>query len=304
MGLTLLALTRPKWNAIISTGDVFLLENAGLIRTKITEIGRHLEGLDQAKDGPTNFALMAYTSLGSSNSLGSDNESQLNVAAYKTGLESVEARLVVYQKNEIVYEEDIKILKIDVMLRDKALAEHRKRFEKAENERDNLKLRLEKFENSYKNLSKLLHSQISDNHMSSLGYDSQVSDEDKSNEQNISQMDKNKLGEGYHAVPPPYTGNYMPFIPDLVLADSNESVFSKSARKDGGAPIIEDWESNSDEEHEPKSKVEKKTDVSKTVKPNYAKIEFVRPKSARKPVKQVRLDTNSSSNRARGNQRN
>ncbi|GJU90137.1 hypothetical protein Tco_1302560 [Tanacetum coccineum] len=59
----------------------------------------------------------------------------------------------------------------------------------------------------------------------------------------------------------------------------------KSVRKDNGAPIIEDWESDSDEEDESKPK-------------------FVRPKPARKPVKQVRQDTNSPSNKARGNQRN
>nr|GEW27676.1 transposase, MuDR, MULE transposase domain protein [Tanacetum cinerariifolium] len=46
---------------------------------------------DQAEEGPTNFALMAYSST-SSNS------------------ESVEARLLVYKKNESVYEEDIKIV--------------------------------------------------------------------------------------------------------------------------------------------------------------------------------------------------
>ncbi|GJU96289.1 retrovirus-related pol polyprotein from transposon TNT 1-94 [Tanacetum coccineum] len=57
---------------------------------------------DQAEEGPTNFALMAY-SFTSSNS-------ELNAIAYKTGLESVEARLLVYKKNESVYEEDIKIL--------------------------------------------------------------------------------------------------------------------------------------------------------------------------------------------------
>ncbi|GKE10419.1 hypothetical protein Tco_1413970 [Tanacetum coccineum] len=37
--------------------------------------------------------------------------SKLNDIAYKTGLESVEARLLVYKKNESVYEEDIKVLK-------------------------------------------------------------------------------------------------------------------------------------------------------------------------------------------------
>ncbi|GKB07221.1 hypothetical protein Tco_0835505, partial [Tanacetum coccineum] len=59
--------------------------------------------------------------------------------------------------------EDIKILKLDIMLRDNALTELRKKFEKAKKERDDLKLTLEKFENSSKNLSKLLDSQMHDN---------------------------------------------------------------------------------------------------------------------------------------------
>ncbi|GKC11781.1 ribonuclease H-like domain-containing protein [Tanacetum coccineum] len=48
------------------------------------------------------------------------NKSQLNVGAYKAGLESVEARLDMYKKNEVVFEEDIKILKLDIKLRDNA----------------------------------------------------------------------------------------------------------------------------------------------------------------------------------------
>nr|GEW82769.1 ribonuclease H-like domain-containing protein [Tanacetum cinerariifolium] len=48
------------------------------------------------------------------------------------GLESVESRLVVYQQNENVFEEDIKLLKLEVMLRDTTLVELRKKFEKAE----------------------------------------------------------------------------------------------------------------------------------------------------------------------------
>ncbi|GKE70829.1 hypothetical protein Tco_1528901, partial [Tanacetum coccineum] len=67
---------------------------------------------DQAKEGPTNFALMSYTSS----------------RAYKAGLESVEARLDVYKRNEAVFKEDIKILKLDIMLRDNALTELRKKF--------------------------------------------------------------------------------------------------------------------------------------------------------------------------------
>nr|GEV03393.1 hypothetical protein [Tanacetum cinerariifolium] len=66
------------------------------------------------------------------------------------GLESVEARLVVYQQNENVFEEDIKLLKLDVMLRDNALVELRKKFKKAKKERDEFKQTLEKFQTSSK----------------------------------------------------------------------------------------------------------------------------------------------------------
>nr|GEV59599.1 hypothetical protein [Tanacetum cinerariifolium] len=233
---------------------------------------------DQAEDGPTNFALMTYTSLGSSSSSNSDTKvstcskaclksyetlkehydnltkdfkkSQLNVGAYKAGLESVEARLVVYKKNETVFEEDIKILKIDIMFRDNALTELRKKFKKAEKERDDLKLTLEKFGNSFKNLGKLLDSQICDKFKTGVGFDSQVFD----NQVN----DRYKTGEGYHAVPPPYIGNFMPPKPDLILADvdeyvvsepvtsvptvaTNEAKTSKSKPKSLSEPIIEDW---------------------------------------------------------------
>ncbi|GKA22935.1 hypothetical protein Tco_0708897 [Tanacetum coccineum] len=205
---------------------------------------------DQAEEGPTNFALISYTSSSSSSSdtevstcskaclksyetlkehydnLKKDfNKSQLNVGAYKAGLESVEARLDVYKKNEAVFEEDIKILKLDIRLRDNALTELRKKFEKAEKERDDLKLTLEKFEKSSKNLSKLLEIQVSDKFKTGVGFDSQVLDSQVFDSQ---VNDKYKTGEGYHAVPPPYIENFMPSKPDLVLADEDEYVFSKS----------------------------------------------------------------------------
>ncbi|GKB90248.1 hypothetical protein Tco_0962520 [Tanacetum coccineum] len=53
----------------------------------------------QAEEGPTNFALMVHLSSG-----------------YQLCLESLEARIVVHQKNEVVYEEDIAFLKYDVKL--------------------------------------------------------------------------------------------------------------------------------------------------------------------------------------------
>ncbi|GJU84273.1 ribonuclease H-like domain-containing protein [Tanacetum coccineum] len=298
---------------------------------------------DQAEEGLTNFALMAYTSSGSSSSSSSDtevstcskaclksyetlkehydkltkdfNKSQLNVGAYKAGLESVEARLDAYKKNEVVFEEDIKILKLDIMLRDNALTELRKKFEKAKKERDDLKLTLEKFENSSKNLRKLLDSQISDKFKSGLRFDSQVVDSQVN--------DKYKKGEGYHVVPPPYTGNFMPPKPDLVLADKDEYVFSESVTsvpaaatsevktsesrpKSVSEPLIEDWVSDSENENETESK-------SRQRKPSIAKVEFVKSsKHVKSPKESVKKVENSmqanyprkNSQSPRGNKRN
>ncbi|GJY04685.1 hypothetical protein Tco_0370625 [Tanacetum coccineum] len=143
---------------------------------------RENKNREPAEEGPTNFALM---------------ELHLQV------LQVIQAqilRLDVYKKNEVVFEEEIKILKLDIKLRDNALTKLRKKFEKAKKERDDLKLTLEKFENSSKNLSKLLDSQ---------------------------ENDRYKISEGYHVVPPPYTRNFMPPKSDLVLADENEYVFSE-----------------------------------------------------------------------------
>nr|GEU73850.1 hypothetical protein [Tanacetum cinerariifolium] len=124
----------------------------------------------QTEEEPTNYALMAFTSSSSSSF---DNEvafcskaytkayatlqsyydkltndlrkSQFDVISYKTGLESVEARFLVYQQNKTVFEKDIKLLKLNVKLRDNALVDLRKKFKKAEQERDELKLKLDKF---------------------------------------------------------------------------------------------------------------------------------------------------------------
>ncbi|GJX04524.1 ribonuclease H-like domain-containing protein [Tanacetum coccineum] len=260
---------------------------------------------DQAEEGLSNFALMAYTSLGSSSSSSSNTKVSTcsKTLAYKAGLESVEARLDVYKKNEALFEEDIKILKLDVMLRDNALTELRKKFEKAEKERDDLKLTLEKFEKSSKNLSKLLNNQISDNLKSGLRYDSQMFNSQVFDSEVVDSdvNDKYKTGEMYHAVPPPYIGNFMPPKPDLVLADENEYVFSKSVTsvqvaatsevktsesepKSVSEPIIEDWISDSENEDEIESK-------SKQRKPSNARTEFVKTyehvKSSRKSVKKV-----------------
>nr|GEU86153.1 retrovirus-related Pol polyprotein from transposon TNT 1-94 [Tanacetum cinerariifolium] len=70
---------------------------------------------------------------------------------------------------------------------------------------------------------RLLDSQQSDKSKTGLGYASQgVDSQVLENQVN----DTNKIGEGYHAVPPPYTRSFMPPKPDLVFTD--EHVVSES----------------------------------------------------------------------------
>ncbi|GJT37047.1 hypothetical protein Tco_0936912 [Tanacetum coccineum] len=215
------------------------------------------------EEGPTNFALMAYSSTSSNSEVSTNlncsssclenvkilkeqNEqllkdlriSKLNAIAYKTSLESVEARFLVYKKNESVYEEDIKVLKREIHLSKVAITKLRRKLELAQKQKDEIQLTVENFENSSKNLSKLIDCQI---------------------------VDKCKTGLGYNAVPPPYTVNFMPpkldfsfssleeFVNEPIVSEpivkkpvveNSEAKASeaklKAVRKNNGAPIIED----------------------------------------------------------------
>nr|GEW12207.1 hypothetical protein [Tanacetum cinerariifolium] len=96
------------------------------------------------EEDPANFALMAFSSSSSSdNEVPSCSKAclkaytqlhiqydkltddfckfEFDVISYQTGLESVEARLLVYKQNESFFEENIKLLNIEVQLRDTAL---------------------------------------------------------------------------------------------------------------------------------------------------------------------------------------
>ncbi|GJZ02798.1 ribonuclease H-like domain-containing protein [Tanacetum coccineum] len=95
---------------------------------------------------------------------------------YQIGLESLEARIVIHQKNEAVYEEDIAFLKYDVKVRDNSITELKNQLAEALREKDDLKLKLEKFETSCMKLTKLINSQISVNNKSGVGFDSQMNE--------------------------------------------------------------------------------------------------------------------------------
>ncbi|GJU21218.1 hypothetical protein Tco_1154560 [Tanacetum coccineum] len=220
-----------------------------------------------AQDEPTEFALMAYTS-------GSDTEANLEIIAYQLGLESVEAQLVVHQKNEAVYEEKIAVLEFEV--KDKGYGDQL-------NENDS-----------------------SGSELFNSVFDSRSSDGDD-NQTN----DRFKKDNGYHVVPPPLTGNYMPPLADLSFAGLDDSVYRPTANKTSASVsqveastsqtsntsvemprvesvrpsgvIIEDWVSDDED-------IFQSNDLQATDKPSFKRIEFtnarnesVKPKQAEKP---------------------
>ncbi|GJR89780.1 hypothetical protein Tco_0213791 [Tanacetum coccineum] len=195
-----LGLLSPRWSVITATKGDTLQGSARLQGTKKTGIGRTQEGLcqwsDQAEEGPTNFALMAYSSISSNSKI----------------------------------------------------------------------------------------------------------------------VDKCKIGLGYNAIPPPYTGNFMPPKPDLSFSGLeefvNEPIVSeptvkkhvvktseakasadkpKVVRNNNSAPIIKDWVSDSEEEDMPQAKIQKKI-----VKPSFAKIEFVKSKEQVKTPRKTTIKQGSN----------
>ncbi|GJT51074.1 hypothetical protein Tco_0977231 [Tanacetum coccineum] len=216
----------------------------------------------QVEEGITNFALMAYTSQG-----------------YQIRLESLESRIVVHEKNEAVYEEDIAFL----------------------NAKDKTSLGYD----SQMNKSEVVHSV----------FNSRENDVDDS-----PVNDRFKIGEGFHAVPPPYTGNYMPSRPDLSFAGLDDSVYKtkvsetetsiSKTSKDivekpktvrPSAPIIEEWDTDSDND----SVFRPKSDQTK---PKFTKINFVKSgknvKSVNKENTHRQVEYPRKSQSPRDNRRN
>nr|GEU92380.1 ribonuclease H-like domain-containing protein [Tanacetum cinerariifolium] len=205
---------------------------------------------DHAKEGLTNYALMAY-------STSSASSSDFEVSAYSKSclkavenLESTNEELLTdLRKSEIMvvaYKESLKSVEKCLKLQ--------RRLDLAETEEEGIQLNVNKVENASKSLNKRIECQIVENC---------------------------KKGLGYNAVPPPHIGLFPPLKSDLSSIgleelftelkiekskDKSNEVEPKSVRKHNDAPIIEDWVSDDEEEE-----VEKQE-----VKPSFIRINFVK----------------------------
>nr|GEU30908.1 hypothetical protein [Tanacetum cinerariifolium] len=117
---------------------------------------------------------------------------------------------------------------------------------------------------------------VFDSHESD-GYDNQVND-------------RFKKGEGYHAVPPPCTENYMPSRADLSFVGLDNSVFKSK---------VNETITNSEDEN-----VFKPKEVKKTVKLSLEKIEFVNSRDTTIENENKAKKPKKFSQSPRGNKRN
>ncbi|GKF11964.1 hypothetical protein Tco_0049890 [Tanacetum coccineum] len=224
---------------------------------------------------PTNMALMAFSDSGVHNDKTCSktclksfetlktqlddlriefNKSEFNLANYKRGLASVEEKLFFYKKNEVIFCEQLAVLKRDISYEDSKISVLKSELEKLKQEKETNQLKIENFDNASKSLDKLIGSQIPDKSRKGLGFVS------------------------YNVVPPPPTGLFSP--PNLDLSYSGLEEFqqpefegykpktsknvsedtSNKVRESPDAPLVEELVSN---------------DKNKIVFPS--KIEFVRP---------------------------
>nr|GEV12548.1 hypothetical protein [Tanacetum cinerariifolium] len=222
------------------------------------------------------------------------SKANIEIIGYPYGLELIEGQLRVHQQNEVIYEKKIGVLEYQVKDKSNLLNYTQKQLDEALREKEDLEAKLKKFETSSKNLTKLRDSQISAKVKTGLGYDSQfnekevldikeeevtetVFDNRSSDEENSLANDRFKKGEGYHAVPPPLTGNYMPPKLDLSFARLDDSIY-KFKISETVTSLAKD------EKDTPKTST---ACVEKRPKPIPAKIDFVKAGESVKHVKLV-----------------
>ncbi|GJY02007.1 hypothetical protein Tco_0360159 [Tanacetum coccineum] len=166
-------------------------------------------------------------------------------ATYKRGLASVEEQLVFYKKNEVIFYEQLAVLKRDISYKDSEISMLKSELEKLKQEKECNQLKIENFDNAFKSLDKLIGSQIPDKSRKGVGFVS------------------------YNVVPPPPTWLFSP--PKFDLSNSGLEEFqqpefegygpkpsksvsgdtSNEVRESPNAPLIEELVSD--------DKLEKKT---------------------------------------------
>ncbi|GJT32248.1 hypothetical protein Tco_0922667 [Tanacetum coccineum] len=191
-------------------------------------------------------------------------------------LESLESRILGHEKNELVWGEKYEFQNYELKCKEIKINNLNMELEKVVKERYELKDKIAKWEESSKNLDEILNSQMSARDKTGLGYSTQLNelssnhetdsensfsvfDGRSSDEESTLANDRSSKADGYKAVPPPITGNFLTPRADISFVGKtndantekpksvNKSVVS-NPKINRDSVIIEDWNSNDEEE--------------------------------------------------------
>ncbi|GJX17106.1 putative ribonuclease H-like domain-containing protein [Tanacetum coccineum] len=166
------------------------------------------------------------------------NKAKLEIRGYEIALESLESRILGHVKNELAWGEKYKFQNYELKCREIKINNLNLELEKVVKERDELKDKIAKWEESTKYLDEILNSQMSTRDKTGLGYDTQLnelsSNHENDSENSLSIFDVRSSDEentpendrfsknGYKAVPPPITGNFLTPRADISFAGLDE----------------------------------------------------------------------------------
>ncbi|GJY14684.1 ribonuclease H-like domain-containing protein [Tanacetum coccineum] len=228
----------------------------------VTVDGESVDWTTHSEDDE-NFAFMASNSSGSDTQVCSNeckesyanlkrlydaqreqlSDASVEIKAYTQGLKKVEAQLVAHQQGQLWYEQKIKFMKIDLDDKTDVLTYHKKLLAKAQKEKDDLEVIVDKWNHSSKNLGKIVNYQMSasdkfskeiDDSQYTYGPRKSQPSESESQTTELDTCDSNISTETSELVSEPVV---------------NESNIEVQPKVWSDAPIIEEYESDSDDEH-------------------------------------------------------
>ncbi|GJU82197.1 putative ribonuclease H-like domain-containing protein [Tanacetum coccineum] len=230
------------------------------------------------------------------------DDTGFKASTYKRGLSILEGQILKYKESEVLFSEEIALLKRSVGHKEYQMGLHRTELEKVKEENEGFEFKIAKptpLDLSYSGLEEFKQPEVNEygSRDSSVkpttGCDKESDNSKENTDDSLKQQQKTDSSSVKSPLKVDKDWKEKFFCPANQVREEEP----KKARENNDAPIIKDWVSDDEDDVESIPKVEKKTVI-----PTATKKEFVKPE---KPVRRsVRYAEMYRSQRPRGNQRN
>ncbi|GJR73704.1 putative ribonuclease H-like domain-containing protein [Tanacetum coccineum] len=150
-----------NWNQCSSTKTVKIEDASEKAMCAIDSDG--FDWSDMAEEEiQANMALMAFSNSEYDDLLVKLSNTDFKAATYKRGLATLEGQIIKYKEHEVLFSEEIALLKRSVGCKEYELGLLRTELEKVKQEKEGVDFKIAKFDKSAKDLNEMLESQITD----------------------------------------------------------------------------------------------------------------------------------------------